>query len=608
MNPCGIYLKEHAAELARETAASTDTEEQVALFERLVRKWAECMESERALDLSELEALEGRQGSFRTLRTLEATCIEALRQALPPTSYREGIVYLRRCVRRSIHLHGLDRQDYAFYQELLEGPARVDDPRYGRLLAFFRGVMSSLRNLVFVYDVHGNLLYVNDTFLTLLNFSEDDLRNGLSVYDFILPQYTDLIETFIESPGSVMRAPFTVEAYTSDGQRVPLELTTEPIMQGEEICALLGLARDLRLERRLEEEIRRSNAYLDTVLANVPVGVIVLDEHGAVTDANTAAATLAGAHVAGDIVGQRLEQLFDPQDETSAAALKEIADTYEPLHCCYRGKTRFGTEINCDVRSVPLPQKTAKAGSRLLLIVDLTDQLALQESLIRSEKLKALGMVMAGVAHELNNPLTGILGFSQLVLASQDLSPSLAEHVDHIRLEAERCKRIVEELQSFAQRRPPHKGPCLVNGLLAEVVSLCEYQIGLDGIEVQLTTQRDLPPLQADAQALERVFLNILNNAHEALRGVEARERRIAITSTLQDKQVRIVFADNGPGIRQEHLRRVFDPFFTTKDIGEGIGLGLSVAYGIVRDHGGDLSVESVPGEGTTVSVVLPVT
>lgn len=602
MNQCRIYLESHAADLARETAETTDTEDHVTLFEGIVRTWAACMDHEGVLDLAGLRELEG-QGTLRTLRTLEATCIEALRNAVPPVSFREGVQNLRRCVRRSVHLHTESGRDRAFYDELLEGPVGVDDPRYGRLLTFFQGLMSSLRNLVFVYDIHGTILYGNETFLTLLNFTEEDIRDGLSVYDFILPQYTDLIETFIDSPGSVMRAPFTIEAYSSDGQRVPLELTTEPIIQDDEIAALLGLARDLRLERRLEDEIRRSYAYLDSVLANVPVGIIVLDEDGAITEANTAAASLAGAHDAGDLIGQPLTQLLDPQDSRAETGFREITSGHETLHCCFRGKSRYGAEMNCELRSMPLPKSY---GNRLLLLLDLSDQLALRESLFRSEKLKALGMVMAGVAHELNNPLTGILGFSQLVLASPDLAPSLAGHIDQIRLQAERCKRIVEELQNFAQRRPPLKGPCSVNGLLYEVVSLCEYQIHIDGIEVQLTAQRDLPAIQADGPALERVFLNVLNNAHEALRNFEAPERRITVTSTLESDEIHIVFADNGPGIRQEHLPRVFDPFFTTKDVGEGIGLGLSVAYGIVRDHGGDLTVKSVPSEGTTVEISLP--
>jgi len=231
---------------------------------------------------------------------------------------------------------------------------------------------------------------------------------------------------------------------------------------------------------------------------------------------------------------------------------------------------------------------------------------AAQTKLIQTEKLSAMGEVVSGVAHELNNPLTGIMGYSQLLLESISAS-ELREKIERINHEALRCKRIVQNLLGFARTHRPRKQETDMNQVIRSVIDLREYQIRSDGID--LVTLLDSEPTRVigDFHQLQQVILNILNNAHQAIMSSGTGKKIEAKTFVdTRASRVCVTVSDDGPGISEENLPRIFDPFFTTKEIGEGTGLGLSVAYGIIQEHCGQITVKSTPAEGTVVRVVLP--
>jgi two-component system NtrC family sensor kinase len=226
--------------------------------------------------------------------------------------------------------------------------------------------------------------------------------------------------------------------------------------------------------------------------------------------------------------------------------------------------------------------------------------------LIQSEKLSSVGQFVAGVAHELNNPLAVVIGFSELLL-ERETDEKARSHQDMIGKSAQRCQKIVANLLSFAREHQQERRPVLINGVMDEVIELMAYEMRTSNIDIFRDFQAILPPIIADPHRLQQVFVNILGNARQALEGFRP-DGRIIVRTRAKEGSVIVEIADNGPGIKPEHIRRIFDPFFTTKPVGKGTGLGLSLVSGIIHDHGGRIDVESVAGLGATFVVDLPIT
>jgi len=227
-----------------------------------------------------------------------------------------------------------------------------------------------------------------------------------------------------------------------------------------------------------------------------------------------------------------------------------------------------------------------------------------QTQLLQSEKLSAVGEFVAGVAHELNNPLTAVVGFSEM-LKGQNINAQCQHYADMIFKAAQRCQRIVSLLLSFARPQKPERRPVSMNTLVESVLEIVGYSLRTGNIEVVTRLAPELPLVMADGNQIQQVLLNILNNARQAIEDNQS-DGRITITTGAAGANVSIVIQDNGPGIPQEILPRIFDPFFTTKGVGKGTGLGLSVCYGIIKEHGGSITPASRTGESATFTIELP--
>jgi two-component system NtrC family sensor kinase len=228
-----------------------------------------------------------------------------------------------------------------------------------------------------------------------------------------------------------------------------------------------------------------------------------------------------------------------------------------------------------------------------------------QERLLQSEKMSSVGQLVSGVAHELNNPLTGIMGFAQLLML-RELDETARKQVETIYAEAERASKIVSNLLTFARRRRAQKEPANLNTLIERVLELRNYDLRVRNVDVQLELDPALPETMADANQIQQVILNIVMNAEQAMKEDDG-AGTLRIATKAAGRTVTIVFEDTGPGMSAETVRRIFDPFFTTKDAGEGTGLGLTICYGIIEDHGGRIWAESEPGRGTRFVIELPV-
>ncbi|HUP37405.1 MAG TPA: PAS domain S-box protein [Candidatus Limnocylindria bacterium] len=236
------------------------------------------------------------------------------------------------------------------------------------------------------------------------------------------------------------------------------------------------------------------------------------------------------------------------------------------------------------------------------------DELARQQATrMQTDKLADMGTLLAGVAHELNNPLTVVTGYSSILRETLGDGPS-RDRLDRIVSAAERCVRIVRNFLALARQHPPERRQVRPNQIVREAVELLAYPLRVDNVEVRLELADDLPTLWADPHQLHQVVVNLITNAHHAMHGT-ASSRRLTIRTRLEaaDSRVSLAVVDTGPGIPAEILGRIFEPFFTTKPVGQGTGLGLPLCQGIVASHGGSLQVDSKPGEGAVFTVELPV-
>lgn len=275
---------------------------------------------------------------------------------------------------------------------------------------------------------------------------------------------------------------------------------------------------------------------------------------------------------------------------------------------------QIAKDVTDEIRSARRLQQMSNdlAGANGRLIAAMDQLRSTQAQLVQAEKLSAIGHLVAGVAHELNNPLTTVMGYAQLLEEELREGPSdrpadaVSDDLRRIAEESERAARIVRNLLAFARRQSVARVPEDAAELCARVLALREYEFRISGIELQVDLPAGLPLVRADAGQLQQVLLNLVLNAEHAMRGASPRRLRVALRHDAEAGALELTVSDSGHGIDAANLSRVFDPFFTTRDVGEGTGLGLSICYGIVRDHGGHIRVESTPQQGTSFHVQLP--
>jgi signal transduction histidine kinase len=337
-----------------------------------------------------------------------------------------------------------------------------------------------------------------------------------------------------------------------------------------------------RLER-LARGLSSANEFLEDVVREMPVGVLSVDGAGVIRLLNPAQARLS--QVTG-VVGQRLGEVF-PGDEPPLEAGDRVYDGQ---------RTRFTREprLRYRVRTSPL-----RGGGFVIVQEDLSDRALLEAELLRAEKLSAVGVLAAGVAHEINNPLTTILGYAKLLAEDH---PDVAA-LGLVAEEALRVQEIIRHLLDFSRQEPGARGPLDVNAAVGRTLKLIQPQLRKRGITLRTELSHLLPPVTADGRRLEQVFVNLAQNAAHAMDGGGT----LTVRTHASDSQVAVEFQDTGIGISAAELPRVFEPFFTTKGPGVGTGLGLAISREIIAEHGGQLEVESAgSGLGATFRVRLP--
>lgn len=364
----------------------------------------------------------------------------------------------------------------------------------------------------------------------------------------------------------------------------------------------------ISIERAIEKQktetvLRRERELNATIVLNLPLFVLLLNENLDILLCN--ASPCSPAINLSNALGKNISEII-PSECLKKSGLLEAIEKVKQEGLAVdlpRIECPFSPSKNkiCEAHLILTGTEKREI---LLMIRDITEKVILERQLIHSEKLAALGQLVAGIAHEINNPLTAVIGFSQLLTSEPEVKGQIREDLLRIQQEAERARKIVQSLLSFSRPHKPEKIPTSINKLLEGILSLREYQLRVANIEVIKNFEQDLPLILGDQHQLEQVFLNIIVNAEQAM--FEAHKKgKLLIETKKENNYLKISFTDDGPGIPKENLLKIFDPFFSTKD--KGTGLGLSIAYRIIEQHNGKIYALSKEGKGTTFVIELPI-
>lgn len=374
--------------------------------------------------------------------------------------------------------------------------------------------------------------------------------------------------------------------------------------RGEEGPRTIHILKDITDRREADRRFRRERDFNKNILNNTQSMILVLDTAGLVSYANRRC--FEAGYAEEDLLGLPLAEKVPPaRRPLFVEALKRALDGTPvdnlevPLASPGAMTRQFSVSLS------PMRDDQGEIISIVVVMTDITGAADLQARLMHTEKMAALGQLVSGVAHEVNNPLAAIVGFTDLLLENAEVPEPAKEELRVILQEAQRTRLIVQNLLSFARQMPPQREPIQVSDVIRQTLKLRAYDLSNHGVEVCERYPDDLPLVVGDPHQLQQVFLNILNNAYDAVQETR-RTGRIEIEARLREGFLEISFRDNGPGIAQPD--RIFDPFFTTKGVGKGTGLGLSICYGIVRAHSGEITARNnEQGLGCTFQVKLPV-
>lgn len=393
------------------------------------------------------------------------------------------------------------------------------------------------------------------------------------------------------------------ESVLTSGARAFL-ISTSRIGGGlEEGSRTIHILKDITEQRTYQAQLQRERDFNTKILNHTQSMILVLDTAGLVSYANRRCQEagyreeyLRGRPLA-EFIPQGRRSLFEKSFEN---ALRGFAsENLElPVLRGNRSTGRFSVSLS------PMRDEQGQVNSIVVVMSDVTETAVLQAQLRHSEKMAALGLLVSGVAHEINNPLAAIVGYSDLLLENPDISEPAKDELRIVLQEAERTKEIVQNLLHFARQTPARREPLDVHSVLRQVLQLRSYGSAGQDVEIIEHFKPSVPRVFADAHQLQQVFLNILNNAYDAVNEAQ-HAGKIEIGTSEVDGMIEITIRDNGTGISD--AERIFEPFYTTKEAGKGTGLGLSICYGIVREHGGEVScANNSDGVGSTFFVRLP--
>lgn len=470
----------------------------------------------------------------------------------------------------------------------------------------FAELFESLREGIVFSTPEGRVLDANPALVAMLGYeSKEDLAKHNFQEIYADPSAREVLVRLLAEKGFVQD--YEVELRRKDGKHVRCLTSGFAIRDASgRPVRLQGILVDVTERLEIEKRLRREQEFVRRLIESFPDLIAVLDREGRFTYVTERVKNVLGLSPQ-DFLGKRMGQRTHPEDQPRLAeALKNVMSGrkgYAEIE--YRVRHADGSWRNLRGSAGPLFDDAGTISGIVQTARDVTESKRLEDQLAQKEKFAAMGQMMAGAAHELNNPLTAILGVSDL-LRERTADETTRRQVDLILQQARRAAAIVQDLLAFSRPPTQELSQLRLEELVREALQGQQPVLSQKKIRAQVTAPADLPAIAGDRKLLMQVFLNIIENAGQAMSA--ARDHgALEVSLTRVGDRIRVTFADDGPGIAPENLGKIFDPFFTTKRPGGGSGLGLTICLAVIKEHGGTIEVQSTRGAGTAFHVFLPV-
>ena len=470
-------------------------------------------------------------------------------------------------------------------------------------------LLNEATDSIIATDLDGNLIYMNEATCRARGYSKEQLLN-MNLKQLVPQDMADEIEERLRKVKEEESIVLESVHLRRDGSSFPVEITARTVNL-QDRAIVLSVIRDITERKQAEEVLRESEERYRALLElgeRTGEAVVMLQDDGRGIGMHVYASE-EWSQITGysndELLNMSFFDLIHPDDLEAGRERYDRRMRGEVLPGLYEviiiRKDRTEVPIEGTYAYSSYKGKPAHVG----YIRDISERKKMEEQLIVTDRLASIGELASGVAHELNNPLTGIIGFSELLL-KKNVAEEIKEDLEVINREAQRTAQIVRNLLTFARRHETTKEPVDINQAIQSVLDLRAYEQKVHNIQIISNFEPNLPNITADLFRLQQVFINVIINAEHFMTEAHGRGT-LTITTRSDGDSIRASFADDGPGIRKENLRHLFDPFFTTKEVGKGTGLGLSICHGIVTEHGGKIYAESEFKKGATFTLELPV-
>ncbi|UCD79299.1 MAG: PAS domain S-box protein [Desulfobacterales bacterium] len=541
---------------------------------------------------------------------------------------RSDEVFKGQTVRREVYIPVVDKTFY-----LIEIPLENKDGSISKLSIYrdlterkrqeqklqatqedFRNLFEHIPSGVFISSKGGKFLNANRALLHMLGYEskEEFLNLDLPQDLYVRPEDRQRFKEMMELDGHVID--YEVEFKRKDGSTIPILLTGHARYDQEgNIVGYEGLNVDLTQRKFMEKELREAYDFMNKIVLSSPNSITATDMKGNILIWNQAAEETIG-YRADEVIGKmhiskiypegvarKVMQMLKSEEYGGVGRLRSYPMVYV---------RRDGQVVEGNLSAAIIYDANGKEIASVGSFVDLRDRLEMeralrhtQEQLLQSEKLAAMGRLTSQIAHELNNPLYGIMNTLELLKTEIPPENRRRKILDMALSETVRLSDLLRKMLSFSKPDQEERQPVDINSVIDEILLLHEKQLKENDINIVSSFAKELGLVNASKNQLRQVFLNMVANARDAM----PNGGNLTVTTSGDSDKVTIEIKDNGIGIREEHIAKIFDSFFTTKGEVKGVGLGLSVCYGFIKDHGGDIKVKSQIGVGTTFTITLPV-
>ena len=513
---------------------------------------------------------------------------------------RDGSIRHLKVFRKEV-LWGGERQYQTLYDDITE--RKNVEKALQASEANFRNSMENSPMGIRIGDTGEQAFYVNSAFLDIFDYENIDEVKTVPRYERYTPEsYANFcLIRERESRGELIPDKIEADIVRKDGTIRHIEASRRDVFwNGERHVQVIY--NDITERKRAEKQFEQAAQEWRTTFDSITDLISIRDKDNRIIRVNKATADMLKT-TPKELIGKFCYEVMHGAKEP-------------PVNCPHwqaliNGKPIEMETFNSDLgvyfqeSASPIFDESGEITGSVVVARDVTKQKRMEEQLIMTDRLASIGELSSGIAHELNNPLTSVIGFSQLLMEGE-VPEDIKKDLGIVYSEAQRAAAIVKNLLTFARKHAPVKQLSQVNTVIEDVLRLRAYEQKVNNIEVESRLAPNLPEIMIDHFQMQQVFLNIVVNAEFAMQ--EAHQRgKLIIKTERSDGVIRITFTDDGPGISQENLKHIFDPFFTTKEVGKGTGLGLSICHGIVTEHGGKIYARSKEGMGASFIIQLPI-